>query len=120
MTADWSGPNPVVYAITSDDSNNRLVQIVDSGAGSTGATLAYAGVNQNFRGIRFGPAESPALPGTLSIAHDGNNVILQWNGAFVLQSATNVTGPYSDVVPAASSPYTNAAGAGRMFFRLRN
>jgi hypothetical protein len=120
VTADWSGANPVLYAITSDDSNNRLVQISDTGPSSTGTTLAYAGVNQNFRGIRFGPAESPALPGTLSITPNGNNVIVQWNGAFVLQSATNVGGPYSDVVPTASSPYTNATGPGQMFFRLRN
>jgi hypothetical protein len=122
VTADFSGPNPVVYAITSDDSNNRLVQISDTGVSSVGTTLAYSGVNQNFRGIRFGPSESPVVARpTLSITPDGNNVILQWSGAFVLQSATNVTGPYSDVVPAATSPYTNATAAPpQTFFRLRN
>jgi hypothetical protein len=121
VTADWSGTDPVLYAVTSDDSNNRLVQIVDTGSGSAGTTFAYAGVNQNFRGIRFGPAETLAVARpTLTITPDGNNVILQWSGAFFLQSATNVNGPYSDV-PLASSPYTNStSGNGQMFFRLRN
>jgi hypothetical protein len=121
VTADWSGANPVVYAVTSDDSNNRLVQISDTGPSSTGATLAYAGVNQNFRGVRFGPAETTVVARpTLSITPNGNSVIVQWIGAFVLQSATNVGGPYADVVPTASSPYTNSTAPGQMFFRLRN
>jgi multidrug efflux pump subunit AcrB len=103
------------------EGNNRLVQISDIGPSSTGTTLAYAGVNQNFRGIRFGPAETTVVARpTLSITPNGNSVIVQWNGAFVLQSATNVGGPYSAVVPTASSPYTNVTAPGQMFFRLRN
>jgi hypothetical protein len=122
VTADFSGANPVVYAVTSEDSNNRLLHFTDTGGSSTSTTLAYAGVNQNFRGIRFGPGESPVVSRpTLSITPDGPNVVLQWAGAFVLQSSTNVTGSYSDVVPTATSPYTNATtGATRAFFRLRN
>jgi hypothetical protein len=118
VTADFSGANPVVYAVTTEDSNNQLVQITDTGVSSIGTTFAYAGVNQNFRGIRLGPADAPP---TLSIVPDTAGVVLRWSGTFVLQSGTNVAGPYSDVVPAATSPYTNAtSGGGQMFFRLRN
>jgi hypothetical protein len=48
------------------------------------------------------------------------NGVLSWTGAFTLQSATNVAGPYLDV-PGATSPYTNDSGAlPQQFFRLRN
>ena len=46
--------------------------------------------------------------------------VLTWTGDFILQAATNVTGPYVDV-PTATSPYTNSSsGLPRQFFRLRN
>jgi len=122
VTADFQGPNPVVYAITKEatDDNNRIVRIEDTGAGSLGTTVAEAGANQNFRGIRFGPAEtSPIARPLLSFARVGTDLILSWTGSFTLQSATNVTGPYADV-PGSSSPYTNSFNsASRLFFRLR-
>ncbi len=46
------------------------------------------------------------------------NLTLQWNYAFTLQSATNVTGPYLDM-PTAYSPYTIQANNPRVFYRLR-
>jgi Immunoglobulin I-set domain len=121
VTADFSGANPVVYVTSNDNTfdNNRIVRTEDTGAGSTGTTLAYAGVNQTFRGIHFGPVESTAVvPPSLSFRHDGDNGILDWAGQFRLQSATNVAGPYLDVFGA--SPYTNSLSTGaQMFFRLR-
>ena len=53
----------------------------------------------------------------LKEAYDGANVVLTWTGPSVLQSATAVTGPYTDV-SGATSPYTNAA-VGSVFFRLK-
>ncbi|MBW8864185.1 MAG: hypothetical protein JF609_04530 [Verrucomicrobia bacterium] len=47
------------------------------------------------------------------------NMALQWKYNFILQSATNVNGPYADV-PGAPDPYTNPPVAGtQKFFRLR-
>jgi hypothetical protein len=47
------------------------------------------------------------------------NAILQWKNNFVLQSATNLSGPYQDV-NGAPNPYTNSYTGGLMqFFRLR-
>jgi len=90
--AEHAGPH-ITHEVAED--NNRIVRIEDTGAGSLGTTVAAAGANQNFRGIRFGPSESPVLAApTLSFARAGTDLILSWSGAFVLQSAGNVTGPY--------------------------
>jgi len=60
------------------------------------------------------PAQLPIL---LS-SRNRNSLILSWSSGFVLQSATNVQGPYFDVT-GATSPYTNQLQLPRQFFRLR-
>jgi Concanavalin A-like lectin/glucanases superfamily/Immunoglobulin I-set domain len=56
---------------------------------------------------------------TLSIQKQGANAILSWNPATgVLQSATSVSGPYSDIV-GSTSPYTNVVSGTQQFFRVR-
>ena len=64
--------------------------------------------------------EMVPLPGpTLSFVRTGTNLALRWTANFLLQAATNVTGPYEDV-PAASSGYTNSpTGSLQRYFRLR-
>lgn len=55
----------------------------------------------------------------LSIVRTGNNVTINWTPTdAVLQSASVVTGPYSDVV-GATSPYTTTASAAQQYFRAR-
>jgi hypothetical protein len=68
-------------------------------------------------GTRFSDVfTAPAWP-TLTYTTSGGNIILSWNNPlFVLQSATNVNGPYTDL--AFTSPSTNAV-AGNQFFRLK-
>ena len=59
---------------------------------------------------------APAQP-LLSSQVDNGNIILSWtNPLFVLQSATDAAGPYTDL--AATSPSTNAI-SGQQFFRLK-
>lgn len=48
---------------------------------------------------------------------DSRKLVLNWYGPAILQSATSVTGPYTDVT-VVSRPYTNTA-PGNLFFRLR-
>jgi hypothetical protein len=61
----------------------------------------------------------PAPRPTLQFVRSGSNLILNWNDPSVLQSASNVTGPYLDI-SSASSPYTNTIEAvPSLFFRLR-
>jgi hypothetical protein len=122
VTADFHGPNPIVYAITREatDENNRIVRIEDTGAASVGTTVAAAGANQNFRGVRFGPVASPVVARpTLSFTRSGSNLVLSWSGPFTLMSATNVAGPYADV-SGQTNPYTNNVTSGvQRFFGLR-
>ncbi|HOX56543.1 MAG TPA: hypothetical protein P5205_20370, partial [Candidatus Paceibacterota bacterium] len=120
LAADFSGANPVLYAVTSENVNNQIVVLEDTGAASTGTAIASAGANQNFRGIRLGPtAPASAASPLLSASPNPDNLVLDWNGSYFLQSATAVTGPYLDVVNG-TRPYTNSTGAAsQQFFRLR-
>jgi hypothetical protein len=59
---------------------------------------------------------APTAP-VLNYNITGGNIVLSWsNPLFVLQSATDVDGPYTDL--AVSSPSTNSI-SGNQFFRLR-
>ena len=68
--------------------------------------------------VRF--ISQPPKPGPITASESDGEVILNWQGNFVLQSATNVLGPYTDVLgPIVTGPYTNASGLTQQFFRLR-
>lgn len=59
-------------------------------------------------------------PGPVAISLVGEAAVLTWTGNFILQSASEAGGPYSDV-SAAGSPHTNTIVDGpEKFFRLRN
>ncbi|MFZ1692410.1 MAG: hypothetical protein WAT74_04345, partial [Flavobacteriales bacterium] len=62
LEVDFSGGDPVLYATTTDNPN-RLVRIVDTGAGSIGSTIATAPANTAFRGVAFAP-ETPCVADT--------------------------------------------------------
>lgn len=55
---------------------------------------------------------------TLSVQKVGNQVQLTWLSG-TLQSADDVTGPYTDVTPTATSPYSVSPTATKKFYRLR-
>jgi hypothetical protein len=61
------------------------------------------------------------VPPTTSVIGPGSPgiLVLTWAGSFVLQSAPSATGPYTDVLGAASPYSVNPALAPRMYFRLR-
>jgi hypothetical protein len=62
----------------------------------------------NFNDVPAGP--------TISIARTNNNLVITYVGT--LQSATNVTGTYTDMT-GAPNPYTTTATGQRMFYRAR-
>jgi hypothetical protein len=63
------------------------------------------------------------LPSPTTIAATfttNNNLVLNWNNSFTLQSATDVAGPYVDVPgPVIAGPYTNTMADTQRFFRIR-
>jgi len=62
----------------------------------------------------------PAGPPVMNVATSGSTLTLTWTGSPVLQSSTNVAGPYV-AVPGATSPFvTNGAASSvpAQFFRL--
>jgi hypothetical protein len=118
VTADFAGVNPVIYAVTSEDQNNQLVQIEDTGAGATATLLARAGANQTFRGLRMGPSAPPSGTPILNLNPEPGNIILNWEGSYLLQSAADLMGPWTDVING-FRPYTNSTTGENKFFRLR-
>jgi autotransporter-associated beta strand protein len=60
-------------------------------------------------------------PGAITVSYAGGSFALNWQGNFILQSATNVSGPYTDLQgPIVVGPYTtNPNSATQQFFRLR-
>jgi len=64
LTLDLSGANPIIYATTTESSANRLITIVDAGAGSLATTLETAAANTAYRGVDFAPSIVPE-PGSL-------------------------------------------------------
>ena len=59
LAVDFSGPNAIIYATTTETSNNRLIKIIDTGLGSTELDLTTAGANRAFRGLDFSPVAVP-------------------------------------------------------------
>jgi hypothetical protein len=60
----------------------------------------------------------PAGAATLDPTRKGDTLTLSWPSGWFLQSATDVTGPYQDVLEA-SSPYPPSMTKQQEFFRLR-
>ena len=100
-------------------------------AGATGSSYALNGFQFNRAGRYAVVVSSPAgsvtgqvaaigLIPVLGIYPDPSGAIMKWSGQFMLQSATNLSGPYYDL-PGALSPVTNAPTPEdpQSFFRLR-
>jgi len=109
---------PYPAAQTNSDGANPSAGLVLSGNTLYGTT-PYGGVTGN--GTVFSLKFAPQL--TISVS--GADIVLTWPtnaagfdySAFVLQSATEVTGPFTNVT-GATTPYTNAMAGSQQFFRL--
>ncbi len=109
-TYSWTGPNGFA-------STNQNPSIAN-------ATPSVSGMF-NVIAISGGCTSAPAVtlvtvnpPAQIAIQPGGvGHVILTWPGG-TLQSATNLAGPWADII-GATSPRTNAASATQDFFRLK-
>ncbi len=85
------------------------------------STVWFTNLNDGVgQGFPFGLTVSAALSLALNAQTTSNAVVLSWPdpaSLFVLQSASAVSGPFTNV-PGAASPYTNTFSGTQQFFRL--
>ena len=70
------------------------------------------------RSMHMEASAPPAAPNSIFVTASNNTIGLNWIGAFTLQSATNLTGPFTNI----TSPTTNYSaktGPAKCTFRLR-
>ncbi|MCX6232661.1 MAG: T9SS type A sorting domain-containing protein [Bacteroidetes bacterium] len=60
MCVKWNAVHPIIYATTAENSNNRLICIVDSNSTATAVTMATSPLNTIFRGVDFAPVNIPS------------------------------------------------------------
>ncbi len=107
LSYQWQFNGASIGAATTSSYSWMNVQPTDAGS--------YTVVITNYGGsVLSAPAILSVRP-ILAIAQNG---ILSWTGSYILQWATNVSGPYFDV-QGATSPYTNNTPLPRQFFRLQ-
>jgi hypothetical protein len=114
---DWSQTPPVIYATTSETVNNRLVRIVDTGAGATATLIATAPTDTAFRGVRFGP-QLYAYISVPPVAFAGNPGDTATFSATVLGSPTPTLQWYSNSV--ANPAWVAISGATTATLTLHN
>jgi hypothetical protein len=102
---------------------NHQVYFGSSTAGLTPQQLSQVifknpnGASGNFPARILSTGE--IVPGRVLLSQrSGNSLVLQWGSGSVLQSATNVAGPWQDV-SGATSPYTVPFTGPQRFFRVR-
>jgi len=108
-TYNWTGPN----GFTSTNQNPSLVNVDTNTSGLFSVTVA-AGACTSSPGTTAVTVDPPA---SVTAQMLEGNIILSWPGG-TLQSSTNVSGPWFDVV-GATAPRTNATSAAQEFYRLK-
>jgi beta-glucanase (GH16 family) len=108
-TYSWTGPN----GFTSASQNPSIARVTTNASGTytVMATIGSCTSVPATTSVRVNP-----LP-ILCIQQCSTNIMLTWPDG-VLQSATNITGPWEDV-PGACAPYTNCTDQPQQFHRLR-
>jgi beta-glucanase (GH16 family) len=105
----WTGPN----GFTSTDQNPAISNATTSASGLYSVT-ATAGSCASAPGTTTAFVNPPA---SLTLQFSGGNIVLTWSTG-TLESATNLSGPWGDVI-GATSPCTNSPALEQEFYRLR-
>ncbi|UAY51022.1 T9SS type A sorting domain-containing protein [Ferruginibacter albus] len=111
VIVDWSGANPVIYAITAD-ATNKLVKVTDAGSSSAFSTLVTASANYVFRGLAFAPEDAPVPVKLTSFTavSNTNAVQLHWITAQEINTKEFTVEKSIDGMSFTAISKTNAAG----------
>jgi len=85
----------------------------------TNLSVLLKPIDVTSRGDYIGLAYRAVDATSITLIRTGGVTQITWTGLGTLQAADDVTGPYVDVVPAATSPYTVATSLARKFYRLK-
>jgi hypothetical protein len=124
LTVDFSGPDPVIYAVTAETATNRLIAITDSGPKSAAITLVSCPPNELFRAVKFAPALKASLAPQLSAPTlTGGQLSFSLTGvagyAYVIESSADLTTwlPLQTNAAPFTFVLTNAANYSQEYFR---
>jgi hypothetical protein len=112
------------FESSANDANNSTwvtIGTITPNTSTPTVTFAYASGMTSGRfyadAVRF--VSQIPVPNTISARREGTGVILNWSGNFLLQGATNVLGPYTNLPgPVLTGPYTNSITGNQQYFRL--
>jgi len=108
-TYGWTGPN----GFASTNQNPSIANATAAAAGDYNVTVTIGSCTSAPATVTV----SVNPPATVSVEALNGSLILNWPYG-TLQSATNVTGPWNDII-GAMPPYTNAPGQSQEFFRIQ-
>jgi len=124
LTVDFSGANPVIYAVTAETAGNRLIAITDTGPTAPALTLATCPANELFRAVKFAPALNPfPAPGLSVPTLGGGQFSFNLTGVagyeYVIQASADLAGwqPLQTNTAPFTFTLTNAAGNAQQYFR---
>jgi hypothetical protein len=103
-----------------DGETNRWLRLVTAGAVPVQNPQLDLNEPISFRILLLPPQPlQPLQPGPLSLTLVGGRIVLDWSGSYPLQSASAITGPYTDV-GISTAPANFPIGPGPVFYRLRS
>jgi hypothetical protein len=127
LVDNWKAQGPTeksgAIALTAGQKYDILMEYFEKSSGAV-ATLSWSSQNQGKQIVPQTqlyptPSNGTTQPSvTALLTGNGTNVIFNWSGSYVLQTSTNVVGPYEDLTNS-TSPYTNSLLSDpQRFFRL--
>lgn len=104
LVVDYAGAFPIVYATTFETAGNRVIKIVDNGAGATATTIVNAATNVFYKGISFAPVTTGNPIVNISVDKD--------TASEAGVSVVTVTANVSEPVVGNQNVVINVTGAG--------
>ena len=113
---EWSG----TIALTAHQKYPILMEYYEN-AGAAAAKLSWSSTNQ-FKEIipmtQLYPSAGTFQPVLTTGVSQGTNLVLNWSGTYALESASQVTGPWTPITTNAGPFTINMTVAPQMFYRL--